>query len=1313
MGGHDEFVLNVGAAGDNSLISNLPGASLFGSAWGDPVGSNSSRFAPINATMLVNLQPMSYQLSTNYLMTFAYSASSDVPVFIFDGREWMVIGTLIGDSQEYRTRSIVLDSANYFDYLNDSFGTNVLIKFGAPFQLFSVHLVAHSYSNYLNASSNLHHTGVWFNDGWSFDNGVANGTTYADIIASLARVDTAYQLEVHSSTDLSGCTVSQQTSSGYVGLGTMSYWNGIGYVQLNQGSYFDADGSNPGTQVKLRFNSTVMNVSMLRLTPNTHCTDVGASGDTSSSSHSPGVSLAGTSEWGSPVSIDGRTARYSALTYADLFVNGMMDDAIYEVNIKYKTANTASVLQCYGEDMSNQLTLALLVGDNAWHDATFRLSKEFYEDCSSEGALNILLKISHVGVYIDWINVSVDSDNDRLVDGIELKIGTNIHDADSDHDNIDDNDELRLRTDPTDPDTDRDGLLDGGERYSFLWSTDLFYSIPNDGAVGDPAVATLSLPAMNGHIEHVWVQAGIAHPSSTDLKITLKRAGSSVEHTLAMQPQGNNGAYYGSWDILDGSCTVSDLYSKSTWSLQVDDTGSLEEGRIEYFRVMVEGRTDPLKADSDGDGISDGEEVELGTDGWKTNPMSRNTDDDGLYDGKETIGFYRAGMFTKTDPTRADTDGDGSPDGIDIRPLGDAVVKLKLTSFKLDDTICELWGGIGGSTTPSTFFVLGSGNTTYFTSRFESIKDSYVSTGLQYYFNIDDNASSIDIDVQAWADNVEWGTGDYQLDIGSRGGNGYSNRIEYDVSAVPQRFDCDGISDGDDGRDGRLIGVVETLTLPRVNTIVVNGTDYGLEKYGGEYRYTADEQAFLFYLNCSDSKGQFVKGLNVIIVPRAVALASELNHTMFNLDTVGEGHPLHDASLSITNKSADMASAHVIAVISKNVTASQAEAILSMLTRDVNGDRVGNGVSVTSSQLVMMHLPLDVLNYVPLTGVQSSPIGNRPVGWQEAVFNSVVDAAEFLANGIIALGTFMLDVYVTIAEIGLSFLVKLANDVAQTVKEVAQAMVDTFYAFVDWMVDFVRSAILAPIQSLCEGIWNGLDDWMISLLTLIDNQSMDVEGGAVSQSSAVHGITAYIINSDLVKIIVAIGLAVFIAILCVQPMISPYMFVIDLVVPIIMMVILGASSAFGTISSDFGVVSGLEDLLHSFLGSSLTDVSSVILGMIFGVGGALLEFFTAAVSPKAPMIICFLLSVFGGVLAFWEMTRLANDVEAEMVDIIVSLASLTFSGLGIIIGLFHPVLDLDEKLCSGFAKLAKVTALIDFGISISGYAIVMDALAGD
>ena len=65
--------------------------------------------------------------------------------------------------------------------------------------------------------------------------------------------------------------------------------------------------------------------------------------------------------------------------------------------------------------------------------------------------------------------------------------------------------------------------------------------------------------------------------------------------------------------------------------------------------------TDPLDADTDDDGIADGEEVTLGADGYQTNPTDADTDNDGLMDGTE------AGV---TAPV-ADPDGAGPCTGTD------------------------------------------------------------------------------------------------------------------------------------------------------------------------------------------------------------------------------------------------------------------------------------------------------------------------------------------------------------------------------------------------------------------------------------------------------------------------------------------------------------------------------------------------------------------------------------------------------------------------------------------------------------------------
>ena len=66
--------------------------------------------------------------------------------------------------------------------------------------------------------------------------------------------------------------------------------------------------------------------------------------------------------------------------------------------------------------------------------------------------------------------------------------------------------------------------------------------------------------------------------------------------------------------------------------------------------------TDPAKADTDGDGLEDGQEVNK----TKTNPLNPDTDGDGLEDGHEVNEL-------KTDPLSQDTDGDGLQDGNEVK----------------------------------------------------------------------------------------------------------------------------------------------------------------------------------------------------------------------------------------------------------------------------------------------------------------------------------------------------------------------------------------------------------------------------------------------------------------------------------------------------------------------------------------------------------------------------------------------------------------------------------------------------------------------
>ena len=76
--------------------------------------------------------------------------------------------------------------------------------------------------------------------------------------------------------------------------------------------------------------------------------------------------------------------------------------------------------------------------------------------------------------------------------------------------------------------------------------------------------------------------------------------------------------------------------------------------------------TDPNKADTDGDGVNDGDEITRGTD-----PNKADTDGDGVNDGDEVTGDKNKdwdgdGKGDPTDPTKADSDGDGLNDGDEI-----------------------------------------------------------------------------------------------------------------------------------------------------------------------------------------------------------------------------------------------------------------------------------------------------------------------------------------------------------------------------------------------------------------------------------------------------------------------------------------------------------------------------------------------------------------------------------------------------------------------------------------------------------------------
>lgn len=112
----------------------------------------------------------------------------------------------------------------------------------------------------------------------------------------------------------------------------------------------------------------------------------------------------------------------------------------------------------------------------------------------------------------------------------------------------------------------------------------------------------------------------------------------------------------------DGLSDGDEVNKYHTNPLKADSDG---DGLSDKDEVM-QYHTDPNKADTDGDGLNDNDEILK----YKTDPLKADTDGDGLSDGDEVMKY-------KTDPLKTDTDSDGLNDG-------DEVLKYKTDPLKAD-----------------------------------------------------------------------------------------------------------------------------------------------------------------------------------------------------------------------------------------------------------------------------------------------------------------------------------------------------------------------------------------------------------------------------------------------------------------------------------------------------------------------------------------------------------------------------------------------------------------------------------------------------
>ena len=290
-----------------------------------------------------------------------------------------------------------------------------------------------------------------------------------------------------------------------------------------------------------------------------------------------------------------------------------------------------------------------------------------------------------------------DLDADNYVDALEWDLGLDPSNPDTDADGVADGDEIILYgTEPTVADTDGDGVLDGEELFGIFTDPLVWNDFSTDASTQSMAQEAMSAPTQNVAPQEEVVSLG--QESNENLSAssgdaaslgtgdasaapgTVTRDGVTTSGTSLLGPDGT----YRVTESSPPEVSVSGNTSTPPVIVPAPGAISAPEATIETVAAPVETAApvaadtavastedadadnyldvlelevglDPANPDVDGDGLADGDEVNI----YFTDPWTLDTDGDGISDGEEIFG-------TLTNPLLWDTNGNGVSDGGDL-----------------------------------------------------------------------------------------------------------------------------------------------------------------------------------------------------------------------------------------------------------------------------------------------------------------------------------------------------------------------------------------------------------------------------------------------------------------------------------------------------------------------------------------------------------------------------------------------------------------------------------------------------------------------
>jgi cysteine-rich repeat protein len=389
-----------------------------------------------------------------------------------------------------------------------------------------------------------------------------------------------------------------------------------------------------------------------------------------------------------------------------------------------------------------------------------------------------------------------DADRDGLSNALELELGSNPLSNDSDGDGFSDTNEFFFNSDINDADSDDDGLLDGDEIAALSDSDgDGILNVNDPDSDNDGLPDGLEVGVQQAHIDTDLSQGHFIidlDPSTTTSPIT-------------------SDSDYGG--ILDGDEDLNrngrvDEGERNP-NIQADDD---RDGDGLTDRQENEIGSDPLSSDSDGDGLSDSDEV-----AYQGNPIDVDSDDDGWLDGEEINPFDDLDGDGKANYVDADADADGLYDGLELS-INEAHEDTNIDAgfFTLDNDPTT-------QTDPHNSDTDGGG---IIDGAEDLNRNGRVDAGeFDPNFRGDDDSDGdgiLDID------EIESGTDPQGRDSDGDGIDDADEAI-LGLDALDADSDDDGIQDGDEREgDADGDGVINALDADSDNDGILDGTEFGV-----------------------------------------------------------------------------------------------------------------------------------------------------------------------------------------------------------------------------------------------------------------------------------------------------------------------------------------------------------------------------------------------------------------------------------------------------------------------------------------------------